>query len=171
MTGVSGGAVVSPATSVSGTAKRPGDDTGNGAAVVSYNVTSSVPRPDASALDPITITGLSGAFDFYWGSIDSYNIVDFYLGNAFVTYTGTDAFLATGASGSTKNFGTDGYLLSPVILTRWYQAAQMMWPLRSPAQYRSQALWPCWVSALPASALRAVAKLPETVERLTGLES
>jgi hypothetical protein len=52
---------------------------------------------------------LSCTFDFYWGSIDSYNIVDFYLGNAFVTYTGTDAFLASGASGSANNFGTDGY--------------------------------------------------------------
>ena len=118
MTGVSGGAVISPATSVSGTAKRPGNDTGNGAAVVSYNVTSSAPRPDASALDPITITRLIGAFDFYWGSIDSYNIVDFYLDNAFVTYTGTDAFLATGSSGSTNNFGTEGDLLSSVTLTR-----------------------------------------------------
>ncbi|UQG54148.1 MULTISPECIES: PEP-CTERM sorting domain-containing protein [unclassified Marinobacter] len=109
MTGVSGGAVIAPATSVSGTAKRPGDDTGNGAAVVSYNVTSSAPKPDASAQTPITITGLSGAFDFYWGSIDSYNIVDFYLGSDFVTYTGNDAFLATGAPSNSNNFNTDGY--------------------------------------------------------------
>jgi hypothetical protein len=118
ITGVSGGAVISSATSVSGAAKRPDNDTGNGAAVVSYNVTSSAPRPDASALDPITITRLIGAFDFYWGSIDSYNIVDFYLDNAFVTYTGTDAFLATRSSGSTNNFGTEGDLLSSVTLTR-----------------------------------------------------
>jgi len=109
MSGVSGGAVIAPATSVSGTAKRPGDDTGNGAAVVSYNVTSSAPKPDASAQTPIIITGLNGAFDFYWGSIDSYNIVDFYLGNDFVTYTGNDAFLATGAPGNSSNFNTDGY--------------------------------------------------------------
>ena len=108
MTGVSGGAVIAPATSVGGVAKRPGDDTGNGGAVVSYNVTSQNNNP-TGASSPITITGLSGAFDFYWGSIDSYNIVDFYLGTAFVTYNGTQAWAATGAGGSAPNYGTDGY--------------------------------------------------------------
>jgi len=108
MTGVSGGAVIAPATSVSGVAKRPGDDTSNGAQVLSYNVTSKNNNPVGAATD-IVIVGLNGAFDFYWGSIDSYNIVDFYLGGDKTSYTGTQAFAATGAAGTAANFNTDGY--------------------------------------------------------------
>lgn len=106
--GVSGGAVIAPATSVSGVAKRPGDDTSNGAQVLSYNVTSRNNNPVGAATD-IVITGLDGAFDFYWGSIDSYNIVDFYLGADKVSYNGNQAFAATGAAGTAANFNTDGY--------------------------------------------------------------
>lgn len=108
MTGVSGGAVIAPATSTSGVAKRPGDDTSNGAQVFSYNVTSQNDNPVGAGTD-ITIVGLNGAFDFYWGSIDSYNIVDFYLGTDKVSYNGDQAFAATGAAGTAANFNTDGY--------------------------------------------------------------
>jgi hypothetical protein len=108
MNGVSGGAVIEPATSISGVAKRPGDDTGNGAAVTSYNVTSKNNNPTGAGTD-ITITGLEGAFDFYWGSIDSYNIVDFFLGTEKVSFNGDQAFAATGLAGTASNFNTDGY--------------------------------------------------------------
>lgn len=108
MSGVTGGAIIAPAISTSGVAKRPGDDTSNGAQVLSYNVTSKINNPVGAATD-IVITGLNGAFDFYWGSIDSYNIVDFYLGGDKTSYNGTQAFAATGATGSAANFATDGY--------------------------------------------------------------
>jgi len=107
---VSGGAVISPATTQSGVAKRPGDDTGNGANVLSYNVTSANDNPDG-AISPITVSGLSGVFDLYWGSIDSYNIIEFFLGNdGGVTYTGSQAqAVAAGSDGTGPQFNTDGY--------------------------------------------------------------
>lgn len=107
MSGVTGGAVIAPATS-SSVAKRPGDDTSNGSQVLSYNVTSQINNPEGAG-DDIVVTGLDGAFDFYWGSIDSYNIVNFYLGTDVISYNGNQAFTATGASGTADNFNTDGY--------------------------------------------------------------
>lgn len=106
---VTGGAVVDPAVSVTNQYKWPGEDTGNNSNVLSYNVTSSANNP-AGAIDPINVTGLDSAFELYWGSIDSYNRIDFYLGGAYsYTFTGTDAFALTGISGSPSNFNTDGY--------------------------------------------------------------
>lgn len=111
LTNVSGGAVVDPATSVSGVAKRPGDDTGNGlTSVWSYNVTSSNDNPE-NAITPIKVSGLNGQFDFYWGSIDDYNIVEFFLGGASQgTYTGTQAqALTTNTDGIGQQYNVDGY--------------------------------------------------------------
>lgn len=106
---VSGGAVVNPAMSVSGQYKTPGEDTLNSGSVVSYNVTSSLNSP-SGATTPVSVTGLNSAFDFYWGSIDSYNYIDFYMGGSLgYTYGGSAAFTATGSSGSPSNYNTDGY--------------------------------------------------------------
>ncbi|MCS3903682.1 hypothetical protein J2T55_001711 [Methylohalomonas lacus] len=107
---VSGGGVVDPATSVAGQYKTPGEDTGNSGNVLSYNVTSSLNSP-AGATTPITVTDLAGSFDVYWGSIDDFNFIDFYNADSgsLFTYSGTDAFNATGSPGSAANFDTDGY--------------------------------------------------------------
>ncbi len=107
---VSGGGVVDPSTSVANEYKTPGEDTGNSGNVLSYNVTSSLNSP-IGATTPITVTGLAGAFEVYWGSIDDYNFIDFYNADSgsLFTYSGTDAFNATGSAGSPPNFNTDGY--------------------------------------------------------------
>jgi len=108
LTGVSGGAVIDPATSTSGVAKRPGDDTGNGPDTISYNVTSLNNVP-SGASNFITIDGLTGELDLYWGSIDSYNYIDFYLGDDVLTYSGTQARTDAGYASAPNNFNVDQY--------------------------------------------------------------
>ena len=109
---VSGGAVIAPAQTLPGDYKTPGEDTGNSGNVLSYNVTSQKDVP-GGAIDPIVISGLNDAFDLYWGSVDSYNVIDFLLGGAGGavqdSYTGTDASADAGGIGTPKNFGFDGY--------------------------------------------------------------
>ncbi|WP_292276609.1 PEP-CTERM sorting domain-containing protein [Marinobacter sp.] len=108
LTGVSGGAVIAPATSINGVAKAPGFDSGQ--PVFSYNVTSANDNPAGAGSD-IVIEGLSGALDFYWGSIDSYNIIEFFLGGSSAgSLSGTDvqAFVP-GTDGSAQQYNTDGY--------------------------------------------------------------
>jgi hypothetical protein len=114
---VSGGAIVDPGVDVSGAAATPGKYFGDAAKVLSYNVTSSKDTP-AGATDPIIITNLDGKFDFYWGSIDNGNYLDFYLaGEIFDAntdrYTGTQALalavaaaIPTGANGRTDAYFT-----------------------------------------------------------------
>lgn len=109
----SGGGIVSPAVSIGGQYRIPGTNDGNGlTSVTSYNVTSSLNSP-TGATTPITITGLDGLLDFYWGSIDSYNVVEFFLGAASAgTITGNDVEGLTGGSdGGAQQYNTDGYFL------------------------------------------------------------
>ena len=106
MNGVSGGAVINPGIDVSGAAATPGKYTDHPAQTLSYNVTSSIDNP-LGASTPITITGLFGEFDFYWGSIDTHNYVDFYLGSDIATYTGSLAYAAANPQNGTGQ--TDGY--------------------------------------------------------------
>ena len=107
---VTEGAIVNPGVDISGAAATPGKYFGDYAKTLSYNVTSSKNTP-TGASSPITITGLDGKFDFYWGSIDNANYLDFYLGGqAFDSstdrYTGTQAL----AVASPNNNGqTDAY--------------------------------------------------------------
>ncbi|MFE8070456.1 PEP-CTERM sorting domain-containing protein [Marinobacteraceae bacterium S3BR75-40.1] len=104
-----GGAVIDPATTVSGSYKRPGEDTGNPAAVLSYNVTSSKNDP-SGATSPIDVTGLNGLFELYWGSVDSYNVLEFFsAGMSQGTYTGVNANSDASSPGSPNNYGFDGY--------------------------------------------------------------
>lgn len=116
---VSGGAVLTD--TLSGYGKKPGADTGNAGAVSSFNVTSSKDTP-TGAIDPITVTGLNGNFSFYWGSIDSYNLVEFFLGDAlYFSFNGTDLASLLGTS-SSPNYDTDQYVTfsatGPARLTR-----------------------------------------------------
>jgi PEP-CTERM motif-containing protein len=104
---VTGGAVLNA--TQSGSAKKPGEDTLNDGAVSSFNVTSSSNTP-SGAIDTIEVTGLDSVFSFYWGSIDSYNVVEFFLGNtSMATFDGTDLASLLGTS-SSPNFDTDQYV-------------------------------------------------------------
>ncbi|WP_158227088.1 Npun_F0296 family exosortase-dependent surface protein [Mangrovitalea sediminis] len=109
---VSGGAVVDPAVSVANQYKTPGTDTGNQGNVLSYNVTSSGNNPPG-ATSAVYVTNLNDAFSFYWGSIDSYNLVEFLsggVGGAVIdSLTGTQAHALAAGSGSPANFNTDGF--------------------------------------------------------------
>ena len=97
---VSGGAVVDPAEDIQDRAATPGSDTDDGAAadqVLSYNVVSVKETPEPAvgdATDPIVVSGLNGTFEFYWGSVDSFNLVEFFSGGIDGTkvdfFTGTD---------------------------------------------------------------------------------
>lgn len=105
---VSGGAVVDPATSAYKAYKIPGEDTGNSGNVTSYNVTSSLDDPTGATV-PVTVSNLKDAFSFYWGSVDTYNILTFMEGGSVVgTYTGTDAHNDTGLGGTPQNYAFDG---------------------------------------------------------------
>jgi hypothetical protein len=110
---VTGGAVVNPGVDISGAAATPGKYFGDFAKTLSYNVTSSKNTP-TGASSPIIITGLDGKFDFYWGSIDNANYLDFYLdGQVFDNntdrYTGTQALVAAFGLPTGNNGQTDAY--------------------------------------------------------------
>ena len=60
--------------------------------------------PEGGAPSPVTLTygSAQSAFNILWGSIDSYNTIEFFIGASSVfTYTGTQlaALLASGSSG------------------------------------------------------------------------
>ena len=106
-----GGAVIDPAEDLTNQALTPGSDSGDPSVVTSYNVTSASEPPEG-ATDPIVVTGLEGAFDFYWGSVDSYNVLNFFAGETNLgTFTGDD--LATqyeGENDGPQNYGFDQYV-------------------------------------------------------------
>ena len=113
---VSGGAVIDPAVNIPDFAKIPGTDVGgpdtvnDSAKVTSYNVTSSSDTPTGAG-STIMVTNLLGSFDFFWGSVDSYNILKFFDGDDLVaTFTGNDISDAAGGVGSPRNFGFDAYV-------------------------------------------------------------
>lgn len=107
---VSGGATLFE--SEGGVAAKPGKDTSPAALdrVSSFSVTSSRDNPEG-AIDPIIVSGLEGLFDLYWGSIDSYNIIEFFLnGDSLGEYSGTQAqAIAPGSDGTARQYNVDGY--------------------------------------------------------------
>jgi len=107
---VTGGATLFE--SQSGIAAKPGKDTSPAALdrVSSFSVTSSRGNPEG-AIDPIVVSGLEGLFDLYWGSIDSYNIIEFFIGQTSLgTYDGSQAQgLAVGSDGTPQQYNVDGY--------------------------------------------------------------
>ncbi|WP_206211918.1 PEP-CTERM sorting domain-containing protein [Wenzhouxiangella sp. XN24] len=105
---VSGGAVIAPAEFEPGDYKTPGWDSSDPDKTLSYNVTSSKNVPPG-AISKIVISDLDGAFDFYWGSVDSYNVVTFFSGGSNVlAITGTT--LSSIGGGTANNFGFDAYV-------------------------------------------------------------
>ncbi|MCH8551557.1 MAG: PEP-CTERM sorting domain-containing protein [Natronospirillum sp.] len=134
---ITGGGLVDPAQSKHHTYLIPGSDTGNADAVTSFNVISPANDPEGSATD-IKVGNLFGYFDFYWGSIDTYNEITFYsaeqqvvllsdsqegLGFGYYepwswTFTGSDAMAVIAeyygesyqyGSNNQGNYATDGY--------------------------------------------------------------
>ena len=85
----SGGAVVTE--SIHNVALSPGADTGAAALaqVQSFNVTSSANTLEGASTD-VWVNNLAQSFDFYWGSVDSYNFVDFFVGDGVYTFSGDD---------------------------------------------------------------------------------
>ena len=95
---VRGGAVVDPAQDFASQALTPGSDTGDASQTHSYNVTSAIDDPNDD-VDGVTgdvnqdiyVLNLDGALDFYWGSVDQFNVLTFFMndGTEF-QYTGED---------------------------------------------------------------------------------
>jgi hypothetical protein len=113
---VSGGGVVAPAESKRGRYATPGARVsgGNPDSVRSFNVTSAIDDP-VGASTAIVVSGLGGAFDFYWGSVDSHNRVDFFRDQSLVrTFTGADVAAAHPAgplANDTGSFRFNQYVL------------------------------------------------------------
>lgn len=115
---VSGGAVLFD--TVPNRALKPGSDTAgyDTDRTTSFNVTSPSSEPEG-ANSQITVTGLDNMFGLFWGSVDSGNRIDFYLGgervaeiwgndlvNRLTALEGNSDFV----SGNGSNFGFDVYL-------------------------------------------------------------
>lgn len=111
---VTGGAVLTD--DFSDKALTPGTDDQTGSAydfdtvndsdsVKSYSVTSQVDQPLGSGANTaIEVTDLDGSFEFFWGSVDSHNIVEFFNTsvdaiNPFFTFTGGDLAAAINGGG------------------------------------------------------------------------
>ena len=129
---VTGGATLFE--SEGGVAAKPGKDTSLAALdrVSSFSITSSRDNPEG-AIDPIIVSGLEGLFDLYWGSIDSYNIIEFFVnGNSLGTYSGTQAqALAPGSDGTAKQYNVDGYFFSRANSTKLNSAVLAASPSKS----------------------------------------
>ena len=108
---VSGGGVVNPSANASGLYLIPGSNSSNPDNTLSYNVTSRESQTDpAGSGTPITVSNLDGAIDFYWGSVDAYNVVEFFSGTDSVwEITGTTLANALGRS-TTSNYHFDAYV-------------------------------------------------------------
>lgn len=120
---VTAGYVFDPAADVNNVALTPGsDDTtavdsvDDSDKVEAYNITSIKPKPNASAQDFIEVTDLNGKFSFLWGSVDTYNVIEFFqdgIVGAVATFTGSDVAAAAGVAGmhnAVGNFSFDAFL-------------------------------------------------------------
>jgi hypothetical protein len=112
---VSGGGLVKPASDSSGNYLTPGSDVNgldmidDSAKVLSYNVISSVNNPDG-ATTKMDVSNLAGAFNFFWGSVDSYNTIQFFNGaDPIASVTGEDVANAARIPGS-GNYGFDAFV-------------------------------------------------------------
>lgn len=90
-------------------ALKPGSDTGNEGAVSSFNVKSSIDNP-AGATDPMMVSNLDSSFGFYWGSVDSYNVVSFNFGLESIYEFSGEHLAELLGTGTSPNYGTDQYV-------------------------------------------------------------
>jgi hypothetical protein len=87
-------------------ALKPGSDSGSEDFVSSYNITSVKPKPFSTANTAINISGLSNAFSFYWGSVDTHNVVEFLsTGSVVGTITGFSLADALGWDQTPNEYG------------------------------------------------------------------
>ena len=111
---VSGGAVASGDLGgyylTPGTDKKGSDTIDDSDKVLSYNVISSENTPDGATTN-MDVSNLAGAFNFFWGSVDSYNTIQFFDGaDALIaSVTGTDVATLAGITGS-GNYGFDAFV-------------------------------------------------------------
>lgn len=117
-----GGGVVDSADDKPNVYLTPGSDTGtffddvdDSDNVVSYSVTSTQDDPEGAASD-IVVSDLDGIFEFFWGSVDTYNLATFYLdGEVVDTWSGTEIAEALGFTAEDANdagnFNFDVYAL------------------------------------------------------------
>lgn len=117
---VTGGAVLDPAADKKNAYLTPGSDSStvfdsvdDSANVESYNLTSVLNDP-IGAVEAIVIENLDGVFDFFWGSVDTYNLIEFFDGDTLVgSFTGTDIATDVGLVGTDNkagNFNFDAYI-------------------------------------------------------------
>ncbi|WP_353258046.1 Npun_F0296 family exosortase-dependent surface protein [Prochlorothrix hollandica] len=114
---VAGGAVLDPAKAKKNRYEIPGTNFGDKSNVHSYSVTSKKDDP-TGASNPIIVSGLTGLFEMYWGSIDTYNVMEFFDGATSVgtisgyTLAGTTDWanitgIAQNGYNSAGNYGKD----------------------------------------------------------------
>ena len=117
---VTGGAILDPAADKKNVYLTPGSDTktaidpiDDSDNVASYNVTSILDDP-IGAVDDILVENLKGKFEFFWGSVDTYNLIEFFgAGGLVASLTGTDIANAVGLGGTDNkagNFNFDAYV-------------------------------------------------------------
>ena len=76
------------------------DTIDDSASVVSYNVASIGTKP-VGVNNSIKVSGLDGMFEFFWGSVDTFNVIEFFDGDTSVgIFDGTDIAQAVGLSTS-----------------------------------------------------------------------
>ncbi|MEM6434316.1 MAG: PEP-CTERM sorting domain-containing protein [Cyanobacteria bacterium P01_D01_bin.115] len=79
------------------------DSVDDSSSVVSYNVASIGTQP-VGVTNLIEVSGLDGMFEFFWGSVDTFNVIEFFDGGVSVgIFDGTDIAEAVGLSTSDAN--------------------------------------------------------------------
>lgn len=69
-----------------------------------------VPNPKSNGSATFTLGAESNYFGIFWGSIDSYNSISFYLGGNFIhSYSGTD-LVGQFANGNQVNYSSNRYI-------------------------------------------------------------
>lgn len=110
---VAGGGVVDPSGNRGGFYLTPGSNSSDPGNTASYNVTSTTSQDDpAGSNTVIVISNLGGQFDFYWGSVDRYNVVEFFssTGTSQWVIDGADLADALGLLTNGPNFNFDRYV-------------------------------------------------------------
>lgn len=70
-----------------------------------------VPNPNANGSATFTLGTTSDYFGLFWGSIDSYNSISFFLaGNQIASFSGTDIVGATYANGNQVSLNSNRYI-------------------------------------------------------------
>ncbi|MCP1677169.1 hypothetical protein J2T57_004343 [Natronocella acetinitrilica] len=119
---VSGGGVADPSFDSSNEFLTPGSDSSDPDNTTSFNMTSeqlssSIEDVDGDPSTAIDVTGLDGVFSFYWGSVDEFNLIQFFTGDRLISeYGGSDLTAAVNEeygenfSATNDNYEFDQYV-------------------------------------------------------------